>query len=109
METDSQEIGKKTILSSSFAGSPQALKILYQASFPKPFRNDTLFLENRGYPKYRHREGYVLPESNITNAWVVPYNPWLLRKYKAHINVEVCASVEAVKYLLSYVYKGPLL
>jgi Helitron helicase-like domain at N-terminus len=78
-----------------------------KASFPKAFRNDTLFLENRGYPKYRRREGYVLPGSNINNAWVVPYNPWLLRKYQAHINVEVCASIEAVKYLLSYVYKGP--
>ena len=78
-----------------------------KASFPKAFRESTEFLENQGYPKYRRREGYILPGSNITNAWVVPYNPWLLRKYQAHINVEVCASVQAVKYMLNYVYKAP--
>jgi len=37
---------------------------------------------------------------------VVPYNPYLLRKYQCHINVEVCNTVAAVKYLYKYVYKG---
>jgi hypothetical protein len=36
----------------------------------------------------------------------VPYNPFLLRKYQCHINVEVCSSVRACKYLYKYVYKG---
>jgi hypothetical protein len=36
----------------------------------------------------------------------VPYNPYLSRKYRAHINVEVCASVQAVKYIHKYIYKG---
>lgn len=40
------------------------------------------------------------------NRWVVPYNPYLLNKYQSHINVEVCASVHAVKYIHKYVYKG---
>ena len=80
---------------------------LCKASFPKPFQNNTLFLANQGFPQYQRREGYILPESNITNAWVVPYNPWLLCRYQAHINVEVSASVQAVKYLFGYVYKGP--
>jgi predicted O-linked N-acetylglucosamine transferase (SPINDLY family) len=37
---------------------------------------------------------------------VVPYNPYLSKKFNAHINVEVCSSVTAVKYLYKYVYKG---
>ena len=44
-------------------------------------------------------------EVTIDNRNVVPYNPWLLPKYRAHINVEYCASIIAVKYL--YIYKGP--
>lgn len=43
----------------------------------------------------------------IDNRWVVPYNKWLSQKYNCHINVEVCASIEAVKYIYKYVYKGP--
>jgi hypothetical protein len=37
---------------------------------------------------------------------VVLYNVYLLTKYDAHINVEVCNNIRAVKYLLKYVYKG---
>jgi hypothetical protein len=36
----------------------------------------------------------------------VPYNPLLSLRYNCHINVEVCSSVAAVKYLYKYVYKG---
>jgi hypothetical protein len=36
------------------------------------------------------------------NRWVVPYNPYLTMWYQCHINVEVCSSITAVKYL----YKG---
>jgi hypothetical protein len=43
---------------------------------------------------------------DFTNQWVVPYNPYLLLKYNCHINVEVCSSITAVKYLYKYVYKG---
>ena len=41
------------------------------------------------------------------NQWIVPYNPYLLKKYEAHINIEVCASIKSVFYLYKYVYKGP--
>ena len=46
--------------------------------------------------------------AQIDNRWVVPYNEWLLRKYKAHVtvNVEICASVKGIKYLYKYVTKG---
>ena len=37
---------------------------------------------------------------------MVPYNPFLLLKYNAHINVELCSTVKSVKYLYKYIYKG---
>jgi transcriptional regulator len=39
------------------------------------------------------------------NRWVVPHNPYLTRKFNAHINVEVSAGIRSVKYLFKYVYK----
>ena len=36
----------------------------------------------------------------------MPYNPYLLRMFNCHINVEVCSSIKAVKYLYKYIYKG---
>ena len=62
-----------------------------------------------GYPEYRRRNtgGYHLPNGLcIDSLWVVPYNRALLLKYNAHINVEVCGSIYAVKYLHKYVHKG---
>ncbi|GBN93104.1 hypothetical protein AVEN_142925-1 [Araneus ventricosus] len=61
-----------------------------------------------GYPIYRRRatEPVQVGKYSIDNRWVVPYNPWLLKTFNAHINVEVCASVKSVKYLYKYVYKG---
>ena len=44
--------------------------------------------------------------AELDNCWVVPYNCYLTKKYDCHINVEVCNSVQAVKYLYKYVYKG---
>ncbi|GBM82666.1 hypothetical protein AVEN_42526-1 [Araneus ventricosus] len=75
-------------------------------SFPKKFKDDTEEIVN-GYPIYRRRatEPVQVGKYSIDNRWVVPYNPWLLKKFNAHINVEVCASVKSVKYLYKYVYK----
>ena len=36
----------------------------------------------------------------------MPYNTGLLMRYNCHINVESCSSINAVKYLFKYVYKG---
>ena len=43
----------------------------------------------------------------LSNCWVVPYNPFLLKRYNAHINVELSGSMKTVKYLYKYIYKGP--
>ena len=60
-----------------------------------------------GYPEYRRRltgpNVHTIPElgkhKDINNSWVVPYNPYLLLKYNTHINVEICTSVSAYKYI----------
>ena len=41
----------------------------------------------------------------IDNRRVVPYTPYLSLCYKAHINMEVCGSFKAVKYIHKYIYK----
>jgi hypothetical protein len=88
--------------------------------FPKDFCEETSIpRQNDAYPTYRRRnDGRTfikkLPkrdsngrtEVQYDNRWVVPYNPFLLRKYRAHINVEVCATLDAVKYLHKYIHKG---
>ena len=77
-------------------------------NFPKEFTPNTIADVN-GYPKYRRRDnGRTINVRNVEldNRWVVPYNPWLSKKYNAHINVEVCMTVRAVKYLYKYIYKG---
>lgn len=43
---------------------------------------------------------------DIDNRYVVLYNPFLLKYFEAHINVEICESVHSVKYLHKYIYKG---
>ena len=29
---------------------------------------------------------------------MVPYNPWLSKKYQSHINLEACMTVKSVKF-----------
>jgi len=83
--------------------------------FPKEFRETTEYSEdNTLYPLYRRRtpdNSYIHPYLHnnrlVDNKWIVPYSPYLLRKYQCHINVEACASVLAIKYAYKYIYKGP--
>ncbi|WVZ64734.1 hypothetical protein U9M48_014211 [Paspalum notatum var. saurae] len=61
------------------------------------------------YPVYRRREDghkQKVRGHELDNRWVVPYNPFLLRYFNCHINVEVCSNIKAVKYLYKYLYKG---
>ena len=77
-------------------------------NYPKEFNANTVAVHN-GYPRYRRRDnGLVINiKGNIVDSrWVVPYNPGLSKKYQAHINVEACMSVKAVKYLYKCIYKG---
>lgn len=73
--------------------------------FPKDFCEATK--ETEGYPEYRRRnDGRTVIKTvrggedvPLDNRYVVPYNRALSKKYNAHINVEYCASMKAVKYL----------
>ena len=76
--------------------------------YPKTFQSET-FLANDKYPVYRRRAdgNFVVKKGFILdNRWVVPHNLYLSTKYNAHINVEICNTIGAVKYLFKYVYKG---
>jgi hypothetical protein len=61
------------------------------------------------FPLYRRRcqhtgrvKGHV-----ISDEWVVSYNPWLLLKYRCHINVQIAANLKTFKYCYKYVFKKP--
>nr|XP_047144617.1 uncharacterized protein LOC124818131 [Hydra vulgaris] len=76
--------------------------------FPKEFNPHTVAIFN-GYPRYRRVDnGRIvnIKGNQVDNRWVVPYNPWLSKKYQAHINVEACMTIKSVKYLYKYIYKG---
>ena len=82
-------------------------------NFPKHFTDRTV-LSEINYPQYRrwsltsggvHRINQGPTYFNADNSWVVPYNPLLSLRYKAHINVEVVHSAKAVKYLYKYFTK----
>ncbi len=64
-----------------------------------------------GYPKYRRCQTYIFVDPKtqrvVDNWWIISYNLHLATKYHAHINVEICSSISAIKYLYKYVYKGP--
>ena len=66
--------------------------------YPKPFLNEAVAGED-GYPKYglpsQEKGGFTAKhkirgneEIEISNQWVVPYNPLLREMFKTHINVE---------------------
>ena len=76
--------------------------------FPKQFAEQTI-LQESGYPVYRRRESSgqcVKGDHPVDARDVVPYNPYLSKRLKCHINVEYCGSIKAVKYLYKYTYKG---
>jgi len=80
--------------------------------FPHEFAAETSVCK-RGYPLYKRRDDKRTFKRRVgrrelafDHRYVVPHNLYLVTKYSAHINVEVCSSVAAVKYLFKYVYKG---
>ena len=81
--------------------------------YPKPYKAETLFDPETSHPAYRHRSqetGGISTRKmgrTIDNSWIVPCNPFMSLRYNCHINVEMCASPLAAKYLYKYVTKGP--
>ena len=73
--------------------------------FPKEYRERTDWAED-SYPLYARPNNGLVFEHNgarFTNQYVVPYCPQLLLLFDCHINIEISARLETIKYL----YKGP--
>ena len=76
--------------------------------YPKEF-HETIHFGEDSYPQYARSNNSHIFEKNhhvYDNHDMVPYSPYLSAKYGCHINVEVCASVESVKFIHKYIYKG---
>ncbi|KAE8738589.1 hypothetical protein FOCC_FOCC015928 [Frankliniella occidentalis] len=79
--------------------------------FPKP-ASDTTHIDDKGFVHYRRnynntdeRYYYGRPVS-VHEGWVIPYNPALLLKYEAHINLEIASTRRVIKYIYKYMHKG---
>lgn len=76
--------------------------------YPMSF-NDESIVDHVRRPIYRRRRDgrtTVIEETVIDNRRIVPYNRYVAKKFKSHINFEVCASLSSMKYLYKYVHKG---
>ena len=81
-------------------------------NFPKDFQKKTIVDVDNNYPIYRRRapedggRQVICKGKIIDNRWIVPYCPFLSLRYNCHINVELCTSPKAAKYLYKYITKG---
>ncbi|KAL8594216.1 hypothetical protein ACOMHN_033079 [Nucella lapillus] len=85
--------------------------------FPRVLRKETETGED-GYPQYRRRSPEdggqttklkIRGQVQIDNQWVVPHNKLLCKILKAHVNVEFCSSIKAIKYVCKYINKGSVM
>jgi hypothetical protein len=77
--------------------------------FPKPYKENTVVGED-GFIQYKRSKSSHCVERygvKLDNSWVVPYNLALLKRFRAHINVEWCNKTHLIKYLFKYITKGP--
>ena len=72
--------------------------------FPKAYTKETDVMTDL-YPLYRRRNDELteFEGHTIDNRFVVPYNPKLTMRHQSHINVEVCSSINSVKYFDKYI------
>ncbi|KAK4519590.1 sterol homeostasis protein [Mucor velutinosus] len=78
--------------------------------YPKQYAEET-FIDSKEFVHYERRsQPRSMPvkfgDYYADNRWVVPHNLYLVTKYDAHINVEICAGAQAIKYLHKYITKG---
>ncbi|CAN1812466.1 ATP-dependent DNA helicase PIF1 [Linum perenne] len=92
-----------------FQKSPCMVDDKCKKFFPKAYTSETT-IDDHGYAVYRRRmTGITAIKSGVSldNRYVVPYNRYLIVKYQAHINIEVCHKGQLIKYLFKYITKGP--
>ena len=69
--------------------------------YPRDF-SETTTVGTDAYPVYKRpsdgRE-VVVKGKTLNNRHVVPYNAYLSLMFNCHINVEICSSLKAIKYL----------
>jgi len=77
--------------------------------YPKSMSRETVIVQD-GYPMYRRRGRFLATMRDGTfvgDDWVVPHNAYLLRRYRCHVNLEVCSSFRCFKYVYKYTFKPP--
>ena len=83
-------------------------------NYPKDFQKQTSVDPDSHYATYRRRapqdggQQVLCPKTKkvLDNRLVVPYCPFLTKRFGCHINFEFCTSPKAAKYLYKYVTKG---
>ncbi|XP_060970241.1 uncharacterized protein LOC115715135 [Cannabis sativa] len=76
--------------------------------YPKSFYS-MISLGQNSYANYKRRDNgdtISIRKVILDNRWVVPYNSYLLAKFDCHLNVKICSTIKAIKYLYKYIYKG---
>ena len=109
----------------SYPGAPCMMNGQCSRHYPKDLSQITIWTTTMNHPVYKrqpvdsgahpwfkshvydHGGGHANSQRVVNNAWIVPYNPFLLKKYQMHINVEMCNTAMASKYLFKYITKGP--
>jgi hypothetical protein len=89
-------------------GAPCVVNGSCEKGFPKQLQSCTVMMSN-AYPLYMRR-GWVSAQvrgQTVNDAWVVPYNPWLLARHRSHINCEVASHLILYKYMYKYCFKPP--
>ena len=86
-------------------------KWVCEKKFSKSYQIE-IIIQIDDYSLYRRRQNDHIwmkhvndKDVYLNNIWVISYNLYLTRKYSAHINVEICNSVQIIKYIHKYVYK----
>lgn len=90
------------------ASSAEGVYVVHRRRQSNERQERTVNLEIGGVVRKAYTEsprGVLFHGRLVDNRWVVPYCPALTLKFDAHINVELCASVQAIKYINTYVYK----
>jgi len=84
---------------------------VYNKNFSKTFQKKIKITQNNYslYCRCNDKRTFIRRkcDRDITfdNCCIISYNSYFIRKYKTHINVKLCNSINVVKYIYKYIYK----